>query len=237
MNKCVVLFSGGQDSTTCLLYALKNFGSVFTLGFSYGQRHSQELDCRQDILAQIRQNKPELARKLESDFVCDVTTLSSLTSSALTSDRPIERVGDSLPTSFVPARNLIFLSLAGSFAYEHDVQTIIMGVSQVDYSGYPDCREPAIKSMAQSLTLGLDRPMEILTPLMSLSKADTFSLAMSLAGSWGLDLIVEHTLSCYLGDMSHKNSWGYGCGKCPACVLRCHGYEEFVAKTSTNALT
>ena len=231
MAKAVVLFSGGQDSSTCLLYALRNFDLVLTMGFSYGQRHSNELNCRQRILQAIKDEKPSLAARLASDVVCDVSTLSQLTSSALTSDKPIEMGENSLPTSFVPARNLIFLSLAGAFAYEHKAGTIILGVSETDYSGYPDCRDTTMQSMAQSLSLGLDYPIKILTPLMYLSKATTWQLAKRLAGDWGVKLILEHSLSCYQGDMTKKHSWGYGCGVCPACVLRRQGFEEFLDRS------
>ena len=229
MNKVVVLFSGGQDSTTCLLYALNHFDQVFTLGFSYGQRHSGELKARQNILGIIRQEKPALAARLGQDTICDLSTLNQLTTSALTSNRSIEWKDNSLPTSFVPARNLIFLSLAAALAYEQEAFAIIIGVSQTDYSGYPDCRSETIQSMAKSLSLGLDRKIQILTPLMDLTKAATWELANSLNGEWAVNLILNETLTCYLGETT-KNSWGYGCGQCPACILRRKGFEEYLAR-------
>ncbi len=227
MAKALVLFSGGQDSTTCLFYALHNYEQVWTMGFAYGQRHAIELDCRQNILAEIPRLFPQWAERLQDDVVCDLTSLALLDQNALTSDAEIAVKDGQLPTTFVPARNLLFLAYAGAYAYRREIHTVLMGVSETDYSGYPDCRSQTIQSMEQSLSLALDSPMHIETPLMHLDKAATWQLALDLAGDKGLELLIAKSHTCYAGDHSHFHPWGYGCGQCPSCLLRQRGWEAF----------
>lgn len=225
MNKAVVLFSGGQDSTTALMYALKKYDGVYTIGFSYGQRHSVELQCRNKILTLLRAANYEA--KLLADTVVDISDLAKLTSSALTSTAPIKSGENLLPTSFVPARNIIFLGLAAAYGYDVEALNLVVGVSEVDFSGYPDCRAETILSMATTLTLGLARRVNIDAPLLHLSKAQTWDLAYKLGGEWFIDMILEETMSCYEGVRSTRHAWGYGCGSCPACVLRARGFKEY----------
>ncbi|MCR5813428.1 MAG: 7-cyano-7-deazaguanine synthase QueC [Desulfovibrio sp.] len=227
MDNALVLFSGGQDSTTCLFYALRHYQQVFTMGFAYGQRHAVELECRLAILQEIREHFPLWAERLDRDVVCDLSSLAKLDDNALTSDADIEVQPGALPTTFVPARNLLFLSYAAAFAYARNIDTLIIGVSETDYSGYPDCRSQTMASMEQSLSLALDRPMKIATPLMHLDKAATWQLALELAGEKGVQLLVQKSHTCYAGDHSHFHAWGYGCGQCPSCLLRKKGWEAF----------
>ena len=226
--KALVVFSGGQDSTTCLAYALANYDEVETVGFYYGQRHSVELICRQNVLKKIREEFPELASKLGKDTVIDVSSFGQIADSALT--RPEEKIEDGdngLPTSFVPGRNILFLTYAGSMAYCRKADTIITGVCETDYSGYPDCRGATIYAIQMALSLGMDREIFIDTPLMHLTKAQTWELAEKCGGKKMVDLIVRETHTCYEGDHEHFHDWGYGCGECPACKLREKGYREY----------
>ncbi|MBQ9536407.1 MAG: 7-cyano-7-deazaguanine synthase QueC [Desulfovibrionaceae bacterium] len=236
MQKAVVLFSGGQDSSTCLLYALTHYAHVWTLGISYGQKHSVELACRKTILDILKQDRDRFTGSLEEDHVIDLKDLATLTDSALTNDKPIVMGANGLPTSFVPGRNVIFLSLAAALAYDRGADTIIAGMSQVDYSGYPDCREETLKSMTQTLSLGLNSPIHIEAPLMHLSKAATWALANELGGEWAINMLLEHTATCYRGVHNKRHAWGYGCGECPACVLRAKGYAEFRDMLHNNRL-
>ncbi|MGN1282024.1 MAG: 7-cyano-7-deazaguanine synthase QueC [Succinivibrio sp.] len=234
MTKALVVFSGGQDSTTCLLYALNTYDMVWTIGFNYGQRHSVELKCRKEILSQIIQKFPDLKSKLKDDRVIDITSLKDLTDSALTQDSG-EYVIDkknNLPTSFVPGRNLIFLCYAASYAYTIGADTVITGVGQADYSGYPDCRKETILALERAVNLGMESRITFETPLMDKTKAQTFAMAYELGGEEYLKLIIEMTHTCYKGNHDVLHEWGYGCAECPACLLRKQGYEEFKKQKS-----
>lgn len=228
----IVSFSGGQDSTTCLFWALKNFDRVETVGFNYGQKNSIELTCRENILNQIPILFPDWAEKLGPDLVIDATTFGQVSESALTSSKEaITAKGKrGLPSSFVPARNLMFMTYIGARAYLRDIHTIITGVGQADFSGYPDCRRNTMDAMQKALSLGMDWPIEIMTPLMNRTKAQTWELAHEVGGDKLVDFIVKETHTCYGGDREHLHAWGYGCGRCPACLLREKGFEEYRQK-------
>jgi 7-cyano-7-deazaguanine synthase len=223
----LVLFSGGQDSTACLAWALDRFAHVETIGFDYGQRHHVELDCRPRIREAVAQAFPEWAGRLANDHVLDLGLLGQISDSALTSAREIEMQAGGLPSTFVPARNLLFLGFAGGIAYRRNLGVLVGGMCETDYSGYPDCRDNTLKAMQVALSLGLAAPMTIETPLMWLSKAETWALTERLGGDALTALIVEHTHSCYLGDRSQRHPWGYGCGTCPACGLRRSGWTAW----------
>lgn len=230
MKRALVVFSGGQDSSTCLYYALNNYDYVYTIGFAYGQRHSVEMDCRRDFIKALREFDPELSQKLGPDRVVDMLSFRDLTDSALTRESGDYRLNEKnhLPTSFVPGRNLIFLSYAASYAYTVGAGTILTGVGQADYSGYPDCRDDTIKALEKALNLGMESDIRIETPLMFKNKAETFKLAYDLGGMEFLDLIVSKTHTCYEGEHDVLYPWGYGCGRCPSCLLRKRGYEDFI---------
>ena len=227
-NNAVVLFSGGQDSTVCLAWALKRFDQVSTIGFNYGQRHSIELECRQDVLNTICDLNDFDAKKLGDDTVLDVTTFGQISDTSLTRDVEIELAETGLPSTFVPGRNLIFLTLASAVAWRVNANVLVGGMCETDYSGYPDCRRDTLDAQASAISMGLDKPMAIATPLMYRSKADTFNMAKALGGEAFVDLIVETTHTCYLGDRTKRHDWGYGCGTCPACELRANGWNEWV---------
>ncbi len=232
-TRALVLFSGGQDSTTCLAWALDRFEHVETVGFAYGQRHAVEMDCRAPIRAALKQSFPQWAARLGPDHLLDLSLLGQISDTALTRERAIEWQDDGLPNTFVPGRNLLFLAFAAALAVRRDLDGLVGGMCEADYSGYPDCRDATMRAMAQALTLGLDRPMAIETPLMALDKAATWRLAQDLGGQALVDLIVEDTHSCYLGDRSVRHAWGAGCGDCPACALRRRGWQAFVAGTAS----
>ena len=225
----LVLFSGGQDSTVCLAWALERFERVETVGFDYGQRHRVELDMRPRIRADISQLKTAWRARLGEDHLVSLDAIAAISDSALTREMAIEIGESGLPTTFVPGRNLIFLSFAGAVAYRRGAGHIVAGMCETDYSGYPDCRDETIKAMGRALELGLDRPVALHTPLMWIDKAATFALAHTLGGDALIRLVVEETHSCYLGDRSHKHAWGYGCGECPACKLRAGGWDKWRA--------
>lgn len=228
-TKAIVLFSGGQDSTTCLAWALERYDRVETLGFEYGQRHRVELDCRQTVRDELLRLFPSWATRLGEDHTLDVSLLSQISETALTSERAIELQANGLPNTFVPGRNLIFLGFAATLAYRRGASVLVAGMCETDYSGYPDCRDNTIKAQQVALSLGLDTPMTIETPLMFLTKAQSWSLAEDLGGAPLVELIVEHTHTCYLGERGQRHEWGYGCGSCPACSLRRGGYAEWRA--------
>jgi 7-cyano-7-deazaguanine synthase len=225
----LVLFSGGQDSTVCLAWALERFQRVETIGFDYGQRHRIELDMRPCIRAEIGQLKAEWGARLGEDHLVSLDALAAISDTALTREVAIEIGESGLPTTFVPGRNLIFFSFAGAVAYRRGAAHIVAGMCETDYSGYPDCRDETIKAMGRALELGMDRHFELHTPLMWIDKAATFALAYSLGGDALIRLVVEETHSCYLGDRSHRHAWGYGCGECPACKLRSAGWDKWKA--------
>lgn len=226
--RALVLFSGGQDSTVALAWALERFEAVETVGFDYGQRHRIELDCRLTIRDRLPALSPTYSNRLGPDHLLDLTTLGAISETALTRDSEITFAKTGLPTTFVPGRNLIFLSYAAAIAYRRDCRHIVLGVCETDYSGYPDCRDDTIKAMQVSLSLGLDRRLVLHTPLMWRDKAQTFALAEALGGKALLDLVIEDSHSCYLGNRTTRHGWGYGCGHCPACELRATGYAAFL---------
>ena len=227
-DTALVLFSGGQDSTVCLAWALTRFARVETIGFDYGQRHSIELSVRQPIRDQIAKLNGEWAGRLGDDHVVKLDALAAISDTALTRDMAIEMGGNGLPTTFVPGRNLILFTFAGALAYRRGAKHLVAGMCETDYSGYPDCRDDTIKAMQVVLGLGMDRRFVLHTPLMWIDKAGTFALAETIGGKALLDLAIEATHSCYLGDRTHRHDWGYGCGTCPACKLRADGYAHFV---------
>jgi 7-cyano-7-deazaguanine synthase len=224
----LVLFSGGQDSTTCLAWALGNFSRVETIGFRYGQRHSVEMDCRGVILAELRNRFPDWRERLGDDHVVDLGgLLGELGATALTQDIQIEMQQSGLPNTFVPGRNLLFFTVAAALAYRRNIRTLVGGMCETDYSGYPDCRDDTLKALQVALGLGMDRRFRLETPLMWIDKAATWALASELGGKALVDLIIEHTHTCYLGDRVHRHEWGYGCGSCPACTLRLKGFATY----------
>lgn len=225
----LVLFSGGQDSTTCLAWALGRFGRVETVGFDYGQRHRVELDCRRTLRQEMLTRFAHWAGRLGDDHLLDLGLIGQLGSSALTEERAIEMQANGLPNTFVPARNLLFLTCAAALAYRRGLDTLVGGMCETDYSGYPDCRDNTLKAMQVALSLGLAAPMTVETPLMFLDKAQTWALARQLGGSALVNLIVEHTHTCYLGERGPRHDWGHGCGSCPACELRRRGWVQYQA--------
>jgi len=226
-SSALVLFSGGQDSTVCLAWALERFARVETIGFDYRQRHRVELGCRGRVLAGVRERFPAWGARLGEDRVLDLGVLGDVSDTALTRDRKIDFEASGLPSTFVPGRNLVFLAFAGAVAYRRGLARLVGGMCETDYSGYPDCRRTTMDAMGEALTLGLDRPTPVETPLMYLDKAATWALADELGGAALVELIVEETHTCYLGDRSHRHAWGYGCGTCPACELRARGWEKW----------
>ena len=227
-SKALILFSGGQDSTTCLAWALDRYHYVETIGFDYGQRHSIELDCRKTVIDELRKNYPHWSARLGMDHMLDIKLLGQISDTALTENKAIEVQKNGLPNTFVPGRNLMFFTFAAAVAYRRGLEVLVGGMCETDYSGYPDCRDNTLKSMQVTLSLGLDSPMVIETPLMWIDKAATWKMAHQLGGNSLVQLIQEHTHTCYLGDRSTRHTWGYGCGTCPACDLRKSGYLNFV---------
>ncbi|MDR3368058.1 7-cyano-7-deazaguanine synthase QueC [Rhodoferax sp.] len=227
-TNALVLFSGGQDSTTCLAWALERYRHVETIGFDYGQRHRVELECRTTVLAQLRDSFPQWSERLGQDHVLDLSLLGQISDTALTQSKAIELQSSGLPNTFVPARNLMFLTFAAALAYRRGLTVLVGGMCETDYSGYPDCRDNTLKAMQVALSLGLDAPMVIETPLMWLDKAATWAMAQTLGGETLVQLIKAQTHTCYMGDRSRLHDWGYGCGECPACALRQAGYAEFI---------
>jgi 7-cyano-7-deazaguanine synthase len=228
----LVLFSGGQDSTACLAWALDRFDRVETIGFNYGQRHSVEMQCRLDVLDAIRAQFPRWGARLGDDLVADVPTLGAISETSLTREAAFRMQADGLPNSFVPGRNLVFLTFAAAVAYRRDIRRIVTGVCETDYSGYPDCRDDTMKAMQVALNLGLERRLVIETPLMWIDKPGTWDLVESLGGPALVELVRTRTHSCYMGDRSHLHEWGYGCDACPACELRQAGWRNYrAAKT------
>lgn len=228
-NKALILFSGGQDSATCLAWALDRYESVETIGFSYGQRHEIELACRTDFLPRISALKPEWKDRLGEDRIIDLSAFGQISESALTRDAQIAMTDEGLPTTFVPGRNLLFLTFAATVAYRRGIKNLVTGVCETDYSGYPDCRDDTIKALQLALNLGMARQFVLHTPLMWIDKAATWALAQSLGGAGLVGLIQEQTHTCYMGDRTVRHVWGYGCGTCPACNLRRDGWDQFNA--------
>jgi 7-cyano-7-deazaguanine synthase len=230
-SSALVLFSGGQDSTVCLAWALERYEHVETVGFTYGQRHIVEIEQRAVILSKLAAFD-EVGQRLGPDTVLELAALKSVSDTALTRETEITFAATGLPTTFVPARNLLFLTYAAALAYRRGIDTLVGGMCETDFSGYPDCRNDTVQALAKALSLGLDRPMTIETPLMFLDKAGTWELASGIGGERLVDLIIEDTHTCYLGDRSHRHPWGYGCGQCPACELRARGWTAWQARTT-----
>jgi 7-cyano-7-deazaguanine synthase len=234
-TSALVLFSGGQDSTTCLAHALQRYQRVETIGFLYGQRHVVEMDARLRVLAEMRRQFPGWAPRLGDDHVLDVAVLGQVSETSLTRDMAFQMESSGLPNTFVPGRNLLFLTLAAALAYRRGLEVMVTGVCETDFSGYPDCRDDTMKAMQLALSLGMDRRLLIETPLMWIDKAQTWAWLHQLGQASGqpqggdalVDLVVEHTHTCYLGDREHRHAWGYGCGTCPACELRARGWTRF----------
>lgn len=227
----LVLLSGGQDSTVALAWALERYERVHTVGFDYRQRHRVELECRRTVLGALRRQFPNWAARLGEDEVLDLGLLPALGTSALTEERAIEMQANGLPNTFVPARNLLFLTAAAALAYRWGASVLVGGMCETDDAGYPDCRDNTLKALQVALSLGLDAPMTVDTPLMFIDKAATWALAEALGGAALVRLIVEHTHSCYLGERSVMHDWGAGCGHCPACELRARGHAAYLARS------
>ncbi len=228
-DAALVLFSGGQDSATCLAWALDRFGRVETLGYDYGQRHVVELAVRGAVLAGMRALNPAWAARLGEDHVLALPTLGALSETSLTREQAITVAASGLPSTFVPGRNLLFFTYAAALGYRRGLRHIVGGMCETDYSGYPDCRDDTIKALQVALSLGMDQRIVLHTPLMWRDKAATWRLAERLGGEALVRLIVEATHSCYLGDRTHRHDWGYGCAACPACDLRAAGWVRYQA--------
>lgn len=227
-RRALVLFSGGQDSATCLAWALDRYEHVETIGFNYGQRHVVELQCRDAVLVRLKNEFPQWSARLGEDHLLDLSLLGQISDTALTQDKAIEFAASGLPTTFVPGRNLLFFTFAATVAYRRGLTALVGGMCETDYSGYPDCRDNTLKALQVAMSLGLDAPMIVETPLMWLDKARTWSMAERLGGAALLELIRTETHTCYMGDRTHLHRWGYGCGSCPACELRLNGYDAYV---------
>ena len=228
-SSALVLFSGGQDSATCLAWALSRFEHVETVGFDYGQRHAVELACRAPVIASIKAAFPPWAEKIGDDRVVSLDLLKAIGDTALTSDVAISMNENGLPNTFVPGRNILFLTVAAAIAYRRGIGAIVTGVCETDYSGYPDCRDDFVKSMQVTLNIGMAQRFNLETPLMWIDKAATWRMAQELGGEALVEIIREQTHTCYLGDRRQRHDWGFGCSTCPACELRKTGYEKFIA--------
>jgi 7-cyano-7-deazaguanine synthase len=226
-QRALVLFSGGQDSTTCLAWALARYAHVETIGFDYGQRHRIELDARRNVIASIREKFPEWASRLGDDHLIDLAVLGQISDTALTRDAEIKLQANGLPNTFVPGRNLLFFQFAAALAYRRDLNVIVGGMCETDFSGYPDCRDDTIKALQVAVSLGMGQRFTFETPLMWIDKANTWQLAKGLGGEALVDVIINDTHTCYHGVRDAKHAWGYGCGECPACELRANGFAKW----------
>lgn len=226
-STALVLFSGGQDSTVCLAWALDRFDRVETIGFDYRQRHRVELKQRSAVLSALATAFPRWATRLGEDHVLDIGALAGIGSTAMTEERAIEFAANGLPNTFVPGRNLLFFTFAAALAHRRALKHVVGGMCETDFSGYPDCRDDTLKALQVAINLGMDSRFVIETPLMWLDKAATWDLAARLGGDRLVDIVTEHTHTCYLGDRSHRHVWGYGCGTCPACQLRATGFARW----------
>ncbi|HEY8607120.1 MAG TPA: 7-cyano-7-deazaguanine synthase QueC [Noviherbaspirillum sp.] len=227
-NGALVLFSGGQDSTTCLAWALSRHARVETIGFDYGQRHAVEMQVRPALLQKLRLLSAEWDRRLGEDHVVDLGVIGAISDTALTSDTEIAMQANGLPNTFVPGRNLLFMTVAAALAYRRGLDVLVGGMCETDFSGYPDCRDDTMKALQVTLNLGMASRLKLETPLMWIDKAATWGLARELGGAPLVDLIRTDTHTCYLGERGALHDWGHGCGKCPACALRARGYRQFV---------
>jgi 7-cyano-7-deazaguanine synthase len=226
-SSALVLFSGGQDSATCLAWALDQFDHVETIGFNYGQRHAIELACRETVRRGMAKLNQTWANRLGADHLLDISVLGQISDTALTQDAEIKMTASGLPSTFVPGRNLLFLTLAAALAYRREIKHIVTGVCETDYSGYPDCRDDTIKALQVALNLGMEKRFVLQTPLMWIDKAETWRMTERLGGADLVQLLITETHSCYLGDRTQAHEWGYGCGSCPACDLRRRGYLKY----------
>ncbi len=226
-DSALVLFSGGQDSTVCLAWALERFANVETIGFAYGQRHAVELQVRPRIRSALAAQSQHWRQRLGEDHILSIDALAHTSETALTREAEIGIAQSGLPTTFVPGRNLVFFAFAGAVAYRRNIAHLVAGMCETDFSGYPDCRDDTIKAMGRALTLGTDREFMIHTPLMWIDKAATFALAQEIGGTALIDILLAETHTCYLGDREHRYAWGVGCGECPACRLRAAGYAKW----------
>ena len=236
-TSALVLFSGGQDSTVCLAWALERYARVETVGFDYGQRHDVELQCRKAVLRELKALFPEWQERLGSDHTIDLTALGQISDTALTRDVKIEIDAGGLPNTFVPGRNLLFFVYAAALGYRRGLSALVGGMCETDFSGYPDCRDATLQTLAEAIRLGTEAEFVIETPLMHLSKAGTWSLADDLGGRMLVDLVIEETHSCYHGDRTVRHDWGFGCGACPACQLRAKGFREWQASLAKSVST
>lgn len=225
----LVLFSGGQDSTTCLAWALDRYQRVETIGFDYGQRHRVEIDVRPEIFSRLRAAFPMWDARLGDDHLLDMHSLGAISDTALTTDTAIAFTDSGLPNTFIPGRNLLFLTYAAAVAYRRGLKYLVTGVCETDFSGYPDCRDDTMKALQVALNLGTERRFVIETPLMWINKAQTWALAQALGGNALVQIVISNSHTCYEGDREHRHAWGYGCGNCPACDLRAKGYEAYQA--------
>ena len=235
-SKALIMFSGGQDSATCLAWALDKFDYVETVGFNYEQRHSIEMECRQNVLTNMPAAFPDWAGKLGDDHIIDLSALGAMSDTSLTRDVEISLSAEGLPNTFVPGRNLIFLNFAAALGYRRGLTTLIGGMCEADFSGYPDCRIETLNAQMKAISLGMDRTFTLETPLMHLSKAQAWALAHEFGGQGLIDLILEDTHSCYKGEREVRHDWGYGCGTCPACDLRAKGWAEYNRKSYNRGL-
>jgi 7-cyano-7-deazaguanine synthase len=232
----LVLFSGGQDSTVCLAWALQRFARVETIGFDYGQRHHVELQARQEVLTALRAGFPHWHDRLGDDHMVDLAVLGQISDTALTRDTAIAMDAAGLPNTFVPGRNLLFFQMAAAVGYRRGLHTLVGGMCETDYSGYPDCRDDTLKALQVALSLGMGQRFTLETPLMWLDKAQTWALAHQLGGDALVDLSVRLTHTCYLGERGQLHAWGHGCGECPACTLRRQGYERWMGGSEATLL-
>ena len=231
-DTALVLFSGGQDSTTCLAWALQRYARVETIGFDYGQRHAIELSVRPGVLAGLRAMAPEWDQRLGEDHLVDLSVIGKISDTALTSDVEIAMLENGLPNTFVPGRNLLFMTVAATLAYRRGLNVLVGGMCETDFSGYPDCRDDTMKALQVALNLGMATRIKLETPLMWLDKQQTWQLAQAAGGTALVELIREQTHTCYLGERGVLHAWGYGCGTCPACALRARGHAQFAASAA-----
>lgn len=226
----LVLFSGGQDSTACLAWALDRYARVETVGFDYGQRHAVELEARRKVLGRLAAEFPDWRARLGPDHMLDLKGFGAVAESALTADRAIEMTERGLPSTFVPGRNLAFFVHAAALADRRGMNVLVGGMCETDFSGYPDCRRDTLDAMQAALNLGMERDFRIETPLMRLTKAETWGLAKGLGGERLVAITVEDTHTCYRGERGTLHPWGHGCGACPACELRQRGFDAWVGE-------
>lgn len=228
-TKALIMFSGGQDSATCLAWALEAYDYVETVGFNYEQRHAVEMQCRKVVLDSVRAAFPKWDAKLGDDYIVDLSALGAISETSLTRDVEIKMTQEGLPDTFVPGRNLIFLNFAAALGYRRGITALIGGMCEADFSGYPDCRKETLDAQMLAISLGMDKPYTLETPLMNLSKAEAWELAETLGGQKLIDIIIEDSHTCYLGTRGERYDWGYGCATCPACELRAKGWADYTA--------